>query len=56
MGYPIYVMKWVLKDIMRPAEGYHYEEVYGGCNWFKAIRAAIKAKRQGAGCVRIEWR
>jgi len=51
MGYPIYVYAWVKHDL-----GYQDKEVYAGKSWIKAIRAAIKAKRQGAGCIRVEWR
>lgn len=53
MGWPIYVLAWV----KCPNDGkFYYQEVYGGKSWLAALRAAIKAKRSGAGCVKLEWR
>lgn len=56
MGWPIYVLAWVEIKKGLPNLGYGYVEVYGGRSWIKAILAARKAKREGAGCVKLEWR
>lgn len=53
MGWPIYVYAYVRCD----EDGkYYYVEVYGGKSWIKAIFAARKAKREGSGCIKVEWR
>jgi hypothetical protein len=36
--------------------GYTYEQVYAGESLIRALTAARRAKRSGAGCVKIEWR
>lgn len=48
MGWPIYVYAFKLET--------GYVEVYGGRSWFEAFKAARKAKREGAGCIKLEWR
>lgn len=52
MGCKWHISAWVKPD----AGGYTYVNVYQGDNPFAAFRAARKAKRSGAGCVKVEWR
>lgn len=40
----------------RDTGGYEYQQVWHGQSVFGCIHAAIKAKRGGAGCVKVEWR
>jgi hypothetical protein len=37
-------------------EGYGYTQAWRGQSAIRCIREAIKAKRAGAGCVKVEWR
>lgn len=37
-------------------EGYEYQQVHGGQRLLPALAAAYRAKRAGAGCVKVEWR
>ena len=43
-------------DHISALEGYGYTQVWAGQSVIACIRAAIKAKRAGAGCVKVEWR
>lgn len=52
MGAKWEVSQWVKHD----EGGYYYEQVYFDHSFWRAIHAAIKAKRAGAGCVKVEWR
>lgn len=35
---------------------YDYISFYSGESFFGAVWAAIQMKRQGVGCVKVEWR
>jgi hypothetical protein len=35
---------------------WRYEEVYRGQSFIKAMYMLVRAKRHGAGCVKLEWR
>jgi hypothetical protein len=55
MGYRWTVTIWVFRDF--PLEsGYREEQYYGSQSWLKAAWNFIKAKREGYGCVKLEWR
>jgi len=47
---------WKVYGWQNVAGDYEYVLRYAGENWIAAIRAAWKAKREGCGCVKIEWR
>lgn len=38
------------------AVDYEYMTMYSGQSLVRAVLAAIKAKREGAGCVKVNWR
>ena len=49
--------KWEVSAWVKPDQGgYTYEQVYAGPYLLGALRAARKAKKGGAGCVKVEWR
>jgi len=50
--------RWTVSSYVRPSGqgGYSYEQVYAGQSVFGALAATVRAKRSGAGCVKIEWR
>lgn len=52
MGYRFEVEAYVPDG----GDGYHYVQVYYGQSLFSALRAAVQARRQGSGCVRVMWR
>jgi hypothetical protein len=52
MGWKWEVQQWVKQF----PGGYDYEQVYAGQSLLAALRSACRAKRSGAGCVRLEWR
>lgn len=52
MGYKFEVHAWVKPD----RGGHTFETVYGGGSLLRALAEARKARRQGAGMVKIEWR
>lgn len=52
MGWTWEVSAWVKPD----PGGYTYEQVYAGESLVRALIAARRAKRAGAGCVKVEWR
>lgn len=48
---------WEVHAWVKSAEGgYRYVETWRGQSLLGMIRAARKAKREGAGCVKVEWR
>lgn len=51
MGYRWEVWAYVPTD-----RGYAYQEVWQGQSALKCLRMFVKAKRGGAGCVKVEWR
>lgn len=48
--------RWEVSAWVRGAADYYYEQVYYGQSLPRALRAAVRAKRAGAGCVRVAWR
>ena len=52
MGWKWEVSAWIKPD----RGGYTYEQVYAGQSPLRALLAARKVKRDGAGCVKVEWR
>ena len=48
--------KWEVSAWVRAGSSYTYEQVYAGNSFVGAVRAAHKAKRGGAGCIKVEWR
>lgn len=48
--------KWEVNAWVKAGFGYEYLEVYYGPSLWRALRAAARAKRAGAGCVKVEWR
>jgi len=53
MGWP----HTVLEFVKHPDDGcYYYREVYAGKSGIRALIAFIKAKRNGSGCIKWEWR
>ena len=54
MGHKWTVWAWVADNNVRG--GYVWMDVWGGSSAVKAVWAAMRAKRSGAGCVKVEWR
>ncbi len=46
----------VLEYVTVAPRDYRYFQVYYGRSFWGAVLAAIKAKRNGAGCVKFLWR
>jgi len=56
MGYTYMVFAWVEDEDSPKDIAYHYVEVYAGEDFDEALAAMKKAKADGAGCVKLEWR
>ncbi len=53
MGWKMTVAEYRFSD---DDQRWQYHEIYWGNSLGGALWAAYKAKRKGAGCVRLEWR
>lgn len=47
---------WTVYAWDQGGQGWDYRMVHRGESALRAILAAVKAKRAGAGCVKVEWR
>ena len=58
MGNTYTVSEWRFDDggITSGDGGHGYYEIWIGESFISALLAAWKAKRNGCGCVKIEWR
>lgn len=48
--------RWEVSVWQECEGGYAYRSVHQGQSLLRAAFAAFRAKRQGAGCVKVEWR
>ena len=53
MGNRYEVYKWEFHTLLQE---WRYEEVYCGQSFVKAMWNMWQAKRNGTGCVKLEWR
>ena len=51
MGYTFEVNAWDRND-----DGYYWLQIYAGNSIMKAVYNLWWAKRQGWGCIKLEWR
>jgi hypothetical protein len=48
--------RWTVSQWELDHHGWHYVEVWAGRYFIGALIAAVKSKRDGTGCVKVEWR
>jgi len=56
MGNKFVVLAWVFANEDLMDDTMHFEEKYRGESMEEALICAFELKRDGVGCVRIEWR
>lgn len=49
-------VEWTVSAWVRVGNTYTYVTQIETNSAWRALRAALKAKREGSGCVKVEWR